>query len=150
MEAAILAVGTGISAYSAYKKGQDEKQAYQMQAGFKRQQAAQVELAALREIDLTNNRADKIKSAQMVALGGSGVAATSGSPLLMLEDTAAEAFDEVQAIKQAAAYRRKTLRQESELGLMLGDQAEEAGYLGAAGSVLTGVSKNPYTFDRKL
>jgi hypothetical protein len=146
-EAAILAVGSGVSAYAAYKEGQDKKYAYEMEAGFKRQQAAQVELAALREIDLTMSRADKVKNAQLAAFGSSGVAATSGSALMQYEETAASAFEEVTAIQQAAAYRKGTLLSEAGFSGVLGDQAEFAGNLGAAGSILTMVSKNPYSYD---
>lgn len=146
-EAAILAVGTGVQAYSAYKEGQDKKYAYEMEAGFKRNQAAQVELAANREIDLTVQRGEKIKHAQLSSFGASGVMATSGSPLLIMEETVGSVVDETLAIRRAADYRKSTLLTEAGLSSKLGDDAETAGYLGAAGSVLTGVSKSPYMYD---
>lgn len=140
-EAAILAVGTGVQAYSAYKEGQDKKYAYEMEAGFKRQQSAQVELAALREIDITRQRGERVKQGQLAAFGSSGVSVSSGSPLLQLEETAGSIFEETNAIRQAAEYRKSTLLSESGFSSVLGDQAERAGYLGAAGSVLTGASR---------
>jgi hypothetical protein len=147
MAAAALILGTGISAYGAIKSGQEKKRAYDMEAQAKVAQAAQVDLAANREIELTERRYERTKSAQISAFSRSGVE-LSGSPLLALEESAANAFDEVRSIQMAASYRKSTLGDEARISSFLGNEAEEAGYLSGAGSILTGVSQNPYLYDR--
>lgn len=147
MAAAVLVAGAGVGAYGALKEGEDKKHAYEMEAGFKRQQAAQVELAALREIDLTIERGESVKQAQIASFGASGVQATAGSPLMQMEETAGRTFSEMRAIRQAADYRKSTLLSEAGFSSQLGHQAINASYVGAAGSVLTAASKNPYLYD---
>lgn len=146
MAAAALAIGTGLSAYGAISSAQAKKTAYEIEAQAKESQAEQVELSARREIELTDRRYNRTKNAQLVAFGRSGVQLT-GSPLLIMEESAADAFDEIESIKQAAAYRKQTLRTEAGLSRYLGDEAELAGYLSGATSILTGVAKNPYSYD---
>ncbi len=136
MAAAIPFIGAGISAFGALQQGQAQKNAYEMEAAAKRAQGAQVDIAADREIDLTKRRLDKTQAAQMVAFGKSGVLATSGSPLALMEETAANAVDEMTAIRNAAKYRKGSLLTEAGLSQYLGQQAEDASYYGAGGSVL--------------
>jgi hypothetical protein len=148
MSAAALAIGTGLAAYGSIRAGQSKAAAYEMEAKAKVSQAAQVDLAAAREIELTERRYQQTKSAQITAIGRSGVQ-ISGSPLLQLEDSAANAFDEIQSIKQAAAYRKQTLQDEAGMSRFLGNDAEMAGYINGASSILTGISQNPYMYDQK-
>lgn len=146
MSAAALAIGTGISTYASIAGGEAKKSAYELEARAKENQSAQVELAAQREINLTQRRYERTRDAQFAAFGKSGVQ-LSGSPLLLMEESAADAFDEITSIRQAADYRKQTLSTEAGLSRFMGDQAELAGYLSGATSILTGVSKNPYAYD---
>lgn len=149
MGAAALAIGTGIQAYTSIKGGMDKKAAYAMEAKAKESQAAQVDIAVNHDVDLLERRYAKTRGAQISAFGRSGVQ-LSGSPLAQMEETAANAYDEINAIKAAGAYRKSTLLTEGQYSNVMGKQAEDAGYWGAAGSVLSGVSKNPYTYDSKV
>lgn len=146
MAAAALILGTGLSAYGSMRAGESKKAAYELEAKAKEAQSAQVDLAAARELELTERRYDRTKNAQLVAFGRSGVE-LSGSPLMMMEESAADAFDEMQSIRMAAAYRKSTLSNEAGLSRFLGDEAETAGYLNGASSILTGFSRNPYSYD---
>jgi hypothetical protein len=137
MSAAALAIGTGLSAYGSYRSGVDKKNAYEFESNAKMAQAAQVDIAANREIELTQRRYERVRSSQISSFGRSGVQ-LSGSPLLQLEETAANAMDEIRTIKEASRYRKSTLEIESGLSSALGDQAERAGMLGAGSSILTG------------
>lgn len=150
MTAAIPFIGMGISAYGALQQGEAQKNAYEMESAAKVAQAAQVDIAADREIELTRRRFEKTQGAQMVAFGKSGVQATSGSALEILENTAAEAMDEMNAIRNAAKYRKGSLLNEASLSMYLGSEAEEASYYNAAGGILGGLSKNPYLYDRPV
>jgi hypothetical protein len=132
----------GLGVMGSMQQGQAQKTAYEAEAMAKRAQASQVDIAADREVALTRRRLDRTQNAQMVAFGKSGVLATTGSPLAMMEETAAQAFDEIQAIKGAARYRKSTLLTEADMSQYLGLQAEEASYYGAGGSILGGMKGN--------
>lgn len=147
MGAEALVIGTGLQAYGAMRSGQAKNKAYQLEARAKEAQSAQVDLAANREIELTERRYQQTKSAQISAFSRSGVE-LSGSPLLIMEESAANAFDEIQSIKDAAKYRKSTLETEGSLSRFLGNESELAGYLSGASSILTGFSKNPYSYDK--
>lgn len=140
MAAAIPFIGAGIGVLGALQQGEAQKNAYEMEASAKRAQASQVDIAANREIDLTKRRAEKTRAAQMVAFGRSGVLATTGSPLQVMEQTAADAVDEMTAIRNAANYRKSTLFSEAGISSYLGQEAEDASYYNAAGSILSGAS----------
>lgn len=148
MGAEALIIGTGISAFASISSGMSKKEAYEMEAAAKQSQAAQVDLSAGREIELTQRKYERTKAAQIASFGKSGVT-LSGSPLMFLEESAAEAFDEIRSIQDAASYRKSTLQSEAMMSRSLGEDAELAGYLSGAGSILTGFAKNPYTYDRK-
>lgn len=149
MAAAALVLGTGIAAYSSMRQGDAQKEAYEMEAAAKRAQGAQVQIAADREVELTQRRMERTQNAQLVAFGRSGVLATSGSPLAQLEDTAANAMDEITAIRNAAKYRKGSLLTEAGLSEFLGGEAQTAGQLNAFSSILQGAGKNPYMYDSK-
>lgn len=136
MAAAIPFIGAGISAMGALQQGQAQKNAYEMEAAAKKAQGAQVDIAADREIELTRRRLEKTQGAQAVAFGKSGVQVGTGSPLEIMEETAANAVDEMTAIRNAAKYRKGSLLTEAGLSQYLGQQAEDASYYGAGGSIL--------------
>lgn len=88
-----------------------------------------------------------IKGAQRAALGASGVALDSGSPLDILGDTAA--FGELDALtirsnaeREAYGYRVQGMNFEAEAGLARaqGKAAQTAGYVGAGGTLLSGLA----------
>lgn len=147
MAAAIPIIGGSIAAIGFLNQGQTQKNAYQFETAAKTAQAAQVDIAADREIELIKRRAEKTQAAQMVAFGKSGVLATTGSPLMLMEQTVADAMDEITATRNAANYRKSTLFSEAGLSSYLGQEAEDASYYNAAGGILTAFSGNPYVYD---
>ena len=147
MAAAALVIGAGISAYGSYSAGEAKQRAYQMEAAAKRAQAAQVEIATNREVDLTQRRYERVRGAQASAWGRSGVQIGTGSPLMAMEETAADAASEILAIKNAGTYRKTSLLTEGILSGYLGDQAYQQGVLGAIGGGMSAFSKNPYSYD---
>jgi len=147
--AGALLIGAGLQAYSAIKSGEEKKAAYQTEAFLKQRQAAQVDLAVQREIELTRQRAEIVKGSQLSSFGRSGVQATAGSTLIEMENTAANAASEMMAIRQAGEYRKNTLLDEASFSDSLGKEAADAGYFSAGQSVLTAASKNPYSYDAK-
>jgi hypothetical protein len=148
MSAGALILGTGLSAYGSMRSGKSKSAAYGLEAQAKEAQAGQVYIAENREIELSERRYAKTRSAQLSAFSRSGVE-LSGTPLMIMEESAADAFDEVESIKAAARYRKSTLRTEAGLSRFMGNEAELAGYLSGASSILTGISRNPYFFDNE-
>lgn len=146
MSGMAMGIGTALSTYGSIRAGEQRAKGYELEAKAKEAQAAQVDVAADREIELTERRYQRTKSAQIMAFSRSGVE-LSGSPLLMLEDDAANAMDEIRTIRQAASYRKSTLKDEAGLSRFMGGEAELSGYLNGASSILTSMSKNPYMFD---
>lgn len=147
MAAAALAIGTGIQMYGSYKSGMDKQAAYEAEAANKVAQAAQVEIAANREIELTGERFRRYAGAQKMAFSRSGVQLGTGSPLEVLEQTAADAMGEIISIRNAANYRKTSLLTEGIYAREFGQQAADAGILGAIGAGFSGIGKNPYLFD---
>lgn len=143
-----MLIGTGISAVGSLRAGRQKQEAYEMEARAKKAQAVQVDISAERDIELLTRRYNRTKSAQISAFGRSGVQ-LSGSPLIQLEETAANAYDDVLAVKTAAAYRKSTLLTEAGFSSVLGSQALDASYFDAAGGILTGIASNPYVYDRR-
>lgn len=148
MAATALVIGAGIQAYGSYQSGQDKAFAYRMEAAGKRAQASQVEIAANREVSLAERKYERVRGAQMSAWGRSGVQVSTGSPLLAMEETAANAFDEIRSIRDAARYRKTTLLTEGVLDDYNADSSESAGMLGALGAGFGAFSKNPYSYDQ--
>lgn len=138
--------GQLVQGLGAYQAGQDQAYGFRMSAAAKRAQAAQVQVAADREEALSERRYDKVRNAQLTAIGASGVQ-LRGSPLAQMEETAANHVSDVLAIRNAASYRKSTLLTEGMLDEYQAGAAENAGFLGFLGAGLGAVSKNPYTYD---
>ncbi len=138
MAAAIPFIGMGLGAYGSMSQGLDQQAAYEAQAANKRAQAAEVEIAADRELELTERRGKEVQGAQAMAFGRSGVQVGTGSPLEIMEQTAADTASEMSAIRHAASYRNLSLLTEGLYSQGLGDQAMKAGFIGAGTSIVNG------------
>lgn len=138
--------GQLVQGLASYAHGQDQAYGYRAEAAAKRAQAAQVQIASDREVALIEQRGEKIKNAQSVAIGASGVQ-LRGSPLAQMEETAANVVSEMRAAQNAARYKKNTILTEGMLSEYNADAAESAGFLGFLGAGLGAASKNPYAFD---
>lgn len=148
MSGAALAIGAGMQAYGSFSQGIQKRDAYQSQAAQKRATAAEVQIGADREIQLATQAAGRTRAAQITSFGKSGVSVSSGSPLAVLEQSASNAFDQVNSIQQQADYRKSTLEVDAQQSGILGDQAYDAGVLGMFGAGVGAFSKNPYSYDQ--
>lgn len=137
---AVLAIGAGISAYASYQQGIEKQQSFEFQAAARRAQAAQTQVAANRDISLIQRQGDIVSGAEKAAFGQSGVT-TQGSPLIQLEQTAAVTREKINATQENASYNEANSLGESSYDTIEGNQAYQAGELGAFGSVLTGASR---------
>lgn len=138
--AVIMGVGIGINAVSQIISGNAQADAAQKDAALKRLQADQVEKNAARDEALLAQQGHALIGEQTTAYAKSGVE-LSGTPLLMLEQTNAKVREQSIAIANDAAFRASQLRAGADISEDLGSDRQTAGYLGAAGSLLTGAGQ---------
>ena len=112
---------------------------------------ASVDKAAYDE-EMHRERVRKLISSQRAAYGASGVD-IEGSPLLLLEDTAAQGEMDALAIRYGGEVEASQKRSQAELYELQGKNAKKASYYKAGSSLLSGGasiaktysdSKNPY------
>lgn len=146
-----------MSAYGAYQQGVDAKAQARQQAAFAEynakvaQQNAEAERKAAMEASKQHRRkAQQIMSRNRAILGKSGVAET-GSPLLVMEDTANQLAMEEKNILERGYARSNAYKSQSILDTMKagaykqqGDTAYKAGLIGAGSSILTGYGDYEY------
>lgn len=134
MEAALPAIaagaaiaGTALSAYGLYQAGKAQEQAYEYNAAVAARRGAQEEYEHRLKLE-------KLMARQRALYAKAGVDMSSGSPLLVLSETAAEGEREALAIRTGA-------KEESSLERFYGEQARRAGAIGAGGTFLTGLGQ---------
>lgn len=151
---AISAIGAGIGAYSSYQQGQAQKKqsAYnaliaQQNATLAEKKAGLTKMANELEADAHRQRTKALKAMQTAQYAKSGVdVSVEGTPLYTLAETQRQADIDELAIRYAGSvelsnvYAEKA-RQEQAAALfkMQGKQAQIAGNLGAATSLLSGL-----------
>ena len=149
----LAATGTAVQAYGQYQAGKQAQQQAKSQAAWNRfnakvsQRQAQAEqAAALFESQQQKKRGKILKARQRVLRGVSGVT-PEGSPLLVMEDTAAELAKEEQNIRLRGQQRVSKLRSLSILDISKASAAKtrargfgRAAITGAGSTILGGTS----------
>jgi hypothetical protein len=147
-------VGTGLQMYSSYQQGQSQKKQYAYQAAVAENNAKVAEWNAQDAIERGEIaekqhrlKVSQVQGKQRSALASGGVEVDAGSALDVLEDTAY--FGEMDALtirsnsqREAYKYKVNAQNKRAQAGLysMTGRSAATAGNIGAAGSLLSGVS----------
>ena len=121
------AIGTVFSARAQYQAGAAEEAGREYTAQITERKAAQEELASREKLR-------KLMAGQRALYAKAGVDISSGSPLLVLAETAAEGEKEALAIRAGGL-------EEAELERYYGRQAGRAGKVRAAGTLLTGLGR---------
>jgi hypothetical protein len=90
----------------------------------------------------------RAQAAGFVETAGSGVLLT-GSPTDVLADNAIHTQNEIDAIRFGSMIKEGNLRTQGALALLSGDQRQQAGYIGAATNVASGLTQlyTPRTTD---
>jgi hypothetical protein len=121
------AITSGVGAYSQYQEGQAEQRAYNFNAD--------VALANMKQEEAdSEQKFAALMGRQRASYGKAGVDITSGSPLLVLADTAMQERREQQRIHEAGTS-------EAEIQRYYGRVASYKGKMGAMSSFLTGMGK---------
>lgn len=124
---AVAAAGVAASAYGQYASAQTQEKAYKYNEAITKRKGAQEEQAH-------RDRLRKLLSSQRALYAKAGVDLSSGSPLLVMEETAYEGEKEALAIRTGA-------QEESSLLRFYGSSASRAGTIGSGGTLLTGLGQ---------
>ena len=146
----LLLVGTGIQAYGQYQQGQTaaaqaeaQQETLRYNAQLKEQQARAELIRSQEEARKFQRQGEQLQGAQAVAIAKGGVL-SSGSPLLVIEDTANELEKDRLSILRDG-YLAESFRKSEATGLRYQASAidpgafRRAGTINAFGSILTGV-----------
>ena len=129
-----------IQSIGQFESGEAQKQAYDFNANIAEQNARQSELIGAQEERHQRIMGRKALGQMRSAYGASGVT-MEGSPMEVLAESAANA--ELDALN--VAYARKSqavnFRNEARAGRFAGSQAQIAGRIGAAASLMSGAEK---------
>ena len=135
------AAGSALSAAGALKQGSAAAAASDFQADVLRQQAEQEQrVAASNERDFRRDQS-RLMASRRAAQGASGVESSSGSPLLVTEDFAAETELQAQRIRQGGEITSNRLMDQAALTRAEGKNAKSASFFSAGDSLLSGIGR---------
>ena len=158
-----IAAGAGVAAYGQYQQGQAaeaqgkaEQQIAEYNAKLKEREAKAEEERARADADRFRKEGEALLGEQQVGLAKGGVLSTTGTPALLLEQTAMELEADRMAILKEG-YLASSFRESEAEGLRYEGRAAKArgknlktGYTyAAAGSILSGFGKS-YTSYKTL
>jgi len=137
----IAAVGVGMSAYGQYQSGQAQEKAYKFNAAIAEQDAAAERKKADYEEGQARLRLRQLIGTQRTLYAKAGVDLASGSPLMVLADTAARGEEDLEMIKYGGDVSVARQRNQASLQLFYGKQSRTAGTIGAFGTAAAGFSQ---------
>ena len=85
-----MVAGTAVAAYSSYQQGKAQEQAYEYNAQVAEANVQSQKTKAYLDENQQRNRIKRLMGTQRTLYAKAGVDLTSGSPLLVLADTASE------------------------------------------------------------
>ena len=129
-----LEIGSAIQAGRSQKKMADYNAAVSERDALAAEQKAEYDIAAHRR------RTRKMLGKQRALYGKAGVT-FEGSPLLVMEETAAEAELDALAIRYSGDIAASRHRSVADIERIRGKQARKAGYIKAGTTLLTGAAK---------
>ena len=137
-------IGTGISAYSQWKQGQDAKDVYEYNEALAEYQSQYIQEAADLEIEALTRDVGNFVSRQRAIQGKSGTVSNTGSNA----DSIARSYNEADIDAALIRWRASKDIEMSDKGAnLLGTQANQfgrAGTINAATTLLGGLSKWDY------
>jgi hypothetical protein len=137
--AVVYAIGAAIAVAGAVYSGEQSRKAASQNADIQEQAAANAEAKAKYDEERHRKSVDKLLSAQRALYGKSGLD-MSGSPLLVMEDTAAQGELDALAIRYGGSVTAGQQRSAANLSRMEGSSAQTSSYFKAGSSLLTGAS----------
>ena len=138
--APLLIATTGLQALGSIMQGNAAAEAGKAQQAAYQQAADNERLASGYEATKVADKNRRAASAALVQVAGSGVSLT-GSPTEVLADNAIQSQMDIEAIRFGSTIKQNNLLTQGELAKMQGDQKQQAGYIGAATSVASGLTQ---------
>jgi len=139
--AAAAVAGAGVSAYSAYESGQEQKKVAEANARMAEYQAKQAKEAADLKATYYKKEADKRMASIRAGFAASGVATTEGTPLMVLMESASEVAKDELRIRRGGEQTAWGLLSEANIQRMGGKSAATRGAWGAGASLLGGAAR---------
>lgn len=140
---ALTVVSAAVSATAAIQQGQAQKNAAEYNAKVQEQAAHDALQRGSDEAAANQDRTRRLIATQRAGFGASGLDISSGSPLDILTETAGLGkLDSLRLINNAQREGQGLMAQ-SEITKYQGDQAQTAGYMNAAATIL-GSASNGY------
>ena len=137
-EIALLAVGTGLQAFGQIQQGQQQAAALRYNAAIAEQQGRYARDQARIDADTAATDARRRIGAAAAGFGASGVELGSGSPLDVLEFSAAEAERQQQLIQYRGDVRASGYEAQAGIDRFSASNAIRSSYLAAGSSLLQG------------
>lgn len=136
----VAAAGAVLSAVSAIQQGRAQQQASNLQADVMQQQAERERQQAAADAGDLQRRNQRLMARQRTLFTAAGVT-REGTPLLVEEDTAAEAELERQKVLAGGAVRATRLEQQAELERFSGRVSKQQGLARGGALLLSGAGR---------
>jgi len=132
-------VGTAVAAYSSYQQGKAEQAGYDYNAQVATANAETAKTKAYLDENQQRDRLKRLMGTQRTLYAKAGVDLTSGSPLMVLADTASEGEKTALNIRYGGEVSAAEQFNQAQIDRFYGSQASSAGTLKAVSTVLTGL-----------
>lgn len=141
--------GAGIGAFGQYQGGRAQRQASNYNARLMDLRAKATEQAMESDTRRMTDRARRMQATQRAAYAKSGAQITSGTPLLVMAEQAAEMDRDLLEYRRGKMIEAQQLRSGAEMKRWEGSQAQRAGTIGAFGTLLGGAASAGSMFSPK-
>ncbi|MCE5336739.1 MAG: hypothetical protein LLG06_19350 [Desulfobacteraceae bacterium] len=136
-----LTVGSmGVSALSSIQQGNMESEIMKANAEASRLEAKSIQESAKAETLRLSREKRQMIGQQATIMGGSGVDLSSGSPLDVMMNTARNFEDDIQQLGYAGDTKAAAKSYEASIYDWAAPMKKRAGWIGAAGTVLSGTA----------
>jgi len=142
---ALSLAGTGVSIMAQMQQGKEQKAWSNYNAAVAERDAETARTNAAYEAGLKRKEGEKILGRQRALFAKRGVT-FEGSPLLLMEQTAADIEMDALMIERGGKVAGQRYQSEAVLSRMEGTAAKRAGYYGAGTTLLTGVGQAATTY----
>jgi len=132
-------LGTGVQAAGMIMQGQQANAMAQAQAAAIEQQRKADAAQATYEIGRERHQQELAAARARAAVGASGVG-MAGSPTEVMAANAVQGELDIQAIRYGSQLRQNALGTQADITRMQGRQAKTAGYIGAFGTAIGGLT----------
>lgn len=137
----LLAAGTALSAYGQYQQGKSAQSLAQYNATLDRRNADTARLQATAEEERFRRQAARQRGEQVGKIAASGVVVNTGSPLLVLADSAREAEMDALNIRYGGELKAQGLEANARSEEFQGKNAKRQGIIGAGSTLLSGAAR---------